>query len=63
MKWISNGDPPQYVWKGDIWYNQKDKSYYYANLDRNSWDYREQGLNVIDVDMFISFPKKTKVMK
>lgn len=58
MKWISNGDPPLYVWEGDRWYNQKDKMTYSACVESRIW------ANFLDVYApRIPFPKKTKVMK
>ena len=53
MKWISNNDPPKYVWPGDLWYNQKDKMLYEANIERRQW---EGGRKTIH------FPKKTIIM-
>jgi hypothetical protein len=55
--WISNGDPPLYVWVGDTWYNQKDKITYSANILHRFW---WQG-NFSEFHK-IKFPKKTKVM-
>lgn len=63
MKWISNGDPPIYVWKSDTWYNQKDKTLWRANITNQCWDYVQQTEDVIDFYLFIEFPKRTKVMK
>lgn len=55
MLWISNNDPPLYVWKGDLWYNQKDKITYYADVIERVWIFED--LTKID------FPKRTKIMK
>jgi len=56
MTWISNGDPPLYVWPGDDWYNQDDKKLYHAyTLDR-AW---YCPIN----ETTIPFPKKTKVLQ
>ena len=54
MRWISNGDPPLYVWPGDTWYNQKDKMIYKANINERSW---------ISTVGHIDFPKKTRIME
>mgnify|MGYP001262304282 CR=1 FL=1 len=51
MKWISK-DPPIYVWKDDLWYNEKDKLVYSANITKQAWI----------ADTAIPFPKKTRVM-
>jgi len=56
MRWISNGDPPLYVWACDEWYNQKDKKLYMTDLLERKW--REKG-NPVN---FIEFPKKTKIV-
>jgi hypothetical protein len=32
MIWISNNDPPIYIWKGDKWYNQKNRRIYRVNI-------------------------------
>ena len=58
MKWISNNDPPLYVWPGDWWYNQKDKITYNANIISKSWIF-ENGVDLI----YINFTKKTRIMK
>jgi hypothetical protein len=56
MKWISNGDPPLYVWKNDWWYNQKDKQEYQAMIKLRQWISFEPIVKMID------FPKKTRIM-
>jgi hypothetical protein len=63
MKWISNGDPPLYVWEGDIWYNQKDKLEYLSISLKRKWICHDikQGWQTKIPD--IEFPKKTRVMK
>ena len=53
MIWISNGDPPIYVWPGDEWYNQKDKCIYTANINKQGWD----------GPTFVPFTKKTRILK
>jgi len=60
--WISNGDPPKYVWLGDVWYNQKNKRYYRANTIANSWIL--EGNELIEGEQkYIAFPKKTVLME
>lgn len=57
MRWVSNGDPPLYVWRLDIWYDQKTKRTYQANPDeRKWWSLSQTGFTYID------FPKKSRVM-
>jgi hypothetical protein len=56
MKWISNNDPPLYVRKGDLWYNQKDKCTYNINVEGLFWWSNEEGAKHM-----IAFPKKTKI--
>jgi hypothetical protein len=58
MRWISNGDPPLYVWEGDEWYNQKDKITYQERIDWKCWSYHEGNYCISNID----FPKKTRVM-
>ena len=54
MNWISNGDPPIYVWNKDTWYNQKDKLTYFIDNLNKGWRCE---------DKFYAFTKKTKFMK
>lgn len=56
MRWVSNGDPPIYVWPGDEWYNQKDKTNYYAIPSLLKWQTFSGDLKEIP------FPKKTRIM-
>jgi hypothetical protein len=56
MIWVSNGDPPIYVWPGDGWYNQKDKTRYYAIPSLLRWETFAGELKVI------YFPKKARIM-
>lgn len=58
MRWISNGDPPIYVWLGDSWYNQKDKMIYQVDTTRGFWYYF-----VGEECKVIPFTKKTRIMK
>lgn len=55
MRWISNNDPPLYIWEGDLWYNQKDKITYFADIHMKRWII---GLSLKSID----FPKKTRIM-
>lgn len=55
MRWISNGDPPLYVWEDDQWYDQKTKTTYLAVLESRRW------MNAFYFSV-IDFPKKTRVM-
>ena len=55
MKWISNGDPPLYVWEGDCWYDQKGMRLMFADLINDNWT------SIWPESITISFPKKTKV--
>jgi len=57
MRWISNNDPPIYVWGGDVWYNQKDKITYIADL------YGRQWLPHLFASEGILFPKKARIMR
>jgi hypothetical protein len=57
MRWISK-EPPIYVWAGDIWYNERDKLEYKADLGRQIWHHFDDDLSVL----VVPFPKKTKVM-
>lgn len=61
MKWISNGDPPIYVWLGDCWFNQKDKLIYFADTQRRFW-YCFKHEVTLDPEV-IPFPKKARIMK
>ena len=51
MKWISNNDPPLYVWPFDTWYNQKNGIEYQSETGNRRWIYQH---------MTIPFPKKTR---
>lgn len=53
MKWISNNDPPIYVWTCDEWYNQKNQKTYSPYLIEKCWKCEEEK---------VYFTKKTKVM-
>ncbi len=55
MLWVSNSDPPLYVWEDDEWYNQKDKITYKAYPEERNWG------NAFLL-VFIEFPKKTRIM-
>lgn len=59
MIWISNNDPPLYVWLGDMWYNQKDRCIYHADMLNKRWLF-------ITIEppeyLEVAFPKKTRVM-
>ncbi len=57
MKWISNDDPPLYVWEGDTWYNEKDKKEYNCVIRDRLWMYEYIG----EISS-IAFPRKTKIM-
>ena len=61
MKWISNGDPPLYVWLGDNWYNQKDKKTYFSDIGRQCWHHFDS-YESKEPSNVIPFPKKTKIM-
>lgn len=56
MKWISNNDPPLYVWFGDVWYNQKDRIQYNADIHNRLW------WMLSDRFHEIPFLKKTRIM-
>lgn len=65
MEWLSNNDPPLYVWADDYWYNQKTKLLYKANVTYRVW--LCENLDIIKEiflysETIIEFPKKTKVM-
>lgn len=53
MMWISNNDPPLYVWDGDTWYNQKDRITYKCDIHNRTWFVSQNS---------IPFPKKTHIM-
>lgn len=52
--WISNGDPPIYVWHGDSWFNQRDRTLYIADTAKGHWQPKEGAP--------IAFKKKTRVI-
>lgn len=54
MRWVSNGDPPIYVWDGDSWYDQKFDIKYTACLVKECWISTEGNEK--------SFKKKTKMI-
>lgn len=51
MEWISSV-PPKYVWRGDRWYNEKNRRLYFADVDKLIW---------VDGEDVIPFPPKTQV--
>lgn len=53
MKWISRNDPPIYIWKRDLWYNQKDKLTYHCDLEKKEWHNDKYSF---------PFTKKTRIM-
>lgn len=57
MKWSSK-NPPQYVWEGDEWFNEKDQILMKADIENEEW------YTVIgdELEKVISFPPKTKIM-
>lgn len=56
MLWISK-EPPIYVWRGDTWFNEKDKRVYTADLTKQVWYCDIDGICQV-----FPFTKKTKVM-
>jgi hypothetical protein len=56
MKWIGK-EPPSYIWRGDSWYNEKDKCTYEPNFEDERWECFVDPLSKV-----IPFPKKTKLI-
>ncbi len=62
MKWISNNDPPLYVWYDDLWYDQKTKILYKADLELLEWTPTDDKIPRHLKELMIKFPKKTKIL-
>ena len=54
MEWISK-DPPIYIFIGDTWLRETDKSIFESNIEKGIW--------VCENGEMFPFTKKTKIMK
>lgn len=60
MIWISNNDPPLYVWQYDEWFNQKDNLLYHSDLYNMQWSCSDPN-DWNKPSYRIKFPNKTRI--
>ncbi len=53
-RWVSK-DAPIYVWKDDIWFNERNKKEYTVDLENQCW--------ICEGELPVFFTKKTKFLK